>query len=108
MVLLVIHGLITKAVRRSLIFNPRLDMKSDCKSCPGKMILVITNGTVGFPYFPPPFHLCGNVSSIPMLEFGKPDLCPTFQMISPTVLFEDVFSTEKRQAVIDILHNKVK
>ena len=97
-----------KSCKKIIDLQPTLDMKSDCKSCPGKMIVVITNGTVGFPYFPPPFHLCGNVSSIPMLEFGKPDLRPTFQMISPTVLFEDVFSTEKRQAVIDILHNKVK
>ena len=69
--------------------------------------MVITNGTVGFPYFHPPFHLCGNVSSIPMLQLGQQDLRPTFQMISPTVLFEDVFSTENRQAIIDILHNTV-
>ncbi len=70
--------------------------------------MVITNGTVGFPYFPPPFNLCGDVSSIPMLQLGQQDLHPTFQMISPTVLFADVFCTENRQAIIDILHNTVK
>ncbi len=83
-------------------------MKNNCKFCPGKMIVVITNCTVGFPYFPPPFHLCGNVSSILMLQLGQPDLRPTFQMISPTVLFDYVFSTENRQAIIDMLHNTVK
>jgi len=83
-------------------------MKNNCQSCPGKMIVVITNGTVGCPSFPPPFHLCGNVSSIPIMQLGQQDLRPTLQMICPTVLFKDVFSTGHRQAIIDILHKKVK
>ncbi len=97
-----------KSCKKIIDNHPTLDMKNNCKSCPGKMIVVTTNGTVGFPYFPPPFHLCGNVSSIPMLQLGQQDLHPTFQMISPTVLFKNVFSTENCQAIIDILHNTVK
>ncbi len=69
--------------------------------------MVITNGTVGLFSFPLPFHLCGNVSSIPIMQLGHQDFRPTFQMISPTVLFKDVFSTENRQAIIDIPDKKV-
>jgi hypothetical protein len=39
----------------------QLDIKNNSRSCPGKMIVNIVNGTVGLPYFPHPFHLCGNV-----------------------------------------------
>ena len=85
-----------------------LDMKNNCQSCPGKIVEVITNGTVGLPSFPLPFHLCGNVSSIPIMQLGQQDFHPTFQIISPIVLFKDVFSTENRQAIIAILDKKVK
>jgi hypothetical protein len=84
----------------------QLDMKNNCQS-PAKMIVVSTNSTVGLPTFPPPFHLCGNVSSIPNMQLGQQDLCPTFLMISPTVLFKDVFSVDNRQAIIDLLDKKV-
>ena len=65
----------------------QLDIKNNSRSCPGKMIVEIVNGTVGLPYFPHPFHLCGNVSSIPNMDLGQQDLCPTFQFIVSTVLF---------------------
>jgi hypothetical protein len=42
------------------------------------------------------------------MQLGQQDLRPTLQMICPTVLFKDVFSTGHRQAIIDILHKKVK
>jgi hypothetical protein len=41
------------------------------------------------------------------MQLGHQDFCPTFQMISPTVLFNNVFTTENRQAIIDILDKKV-
>jgi hypothetical protein len=55
-----------KSCKKIINNHPTLDMKNNCQSCPGKMIVVITNGTVGLPSFPLPFHLCGNVSSIPI------------------------------------------
>ena len=108
------HGVVSlpwtdyKSCKKIIDNDPTLDMKNNCQSCPGKMIVVITNGTVGRPSFPPPFHLCGNVSSIPIMQLGQQDLRPTLQMICPTVLFKDVFSTGHRQAIIDIIDKKVK
>jgi hypothetical protein len=87
--------------------NAMLDMKNHVQSCPGKMVVNIVNGTVGLPFFPHPFHLCGNVSNIPNIDLGQHDLRPTFQLISPTLLFKDVFSIDKRQAIIILLVTKV-
>jgi hypothetical protein len=84
-----------------------LDMKNHSRSCPGKMFVHIANVTVGLPHFPPPFHLCGNVSHIRNMDQGQQDLHPSFQLISPTVLFMDVFSIDKRQAIINILDKKL-
>jgi hypothetical protein len=83
------------------------DMKNHSRSCPGKKIVLIVNSTVGLPYFPPPFHLCGNVSHIQNMDLGQQDLHPSFQLISPRVLFKDVLSINKRQAIMDILDKKV-
>ena len=52
--------------------DPTLDMKKHCQSCPGKMKVVNTNGTVGLPSFPTPYHLCGAVSNIPIIQLGQP------------------------------------
>jgi hypothetical protein len=41
------------------------------------------------------------------MDLGQCDLRPTFQMISPTLLFKDVFSIDKRQAIINLLATKV-
>ena len=94
-----------KSCQKLIKNNPSLDMTNHFRVCPGKMIVAITNGTVGLPSFPYPFHLCGNVSSIPNMELGQKDLHPTVQMISPTVLFKDLISPEKCQVIIDMLHN---
>ncbi len=67
----------------------------------------IVYGTVGLPFFPHPFHLCGNVSNIPNMDLGQRNHRPTFQLISPTLLFKDVFSINKRQAIINLLATKV-
>ncbi len=83
-------------------------MKNHTRSCPGKMFVHIVNGTVGLPYFPPPFHLFGNVSHIQNMDLGQQDLRPSFQLISLTVLFKDVFSINTSQAIINILDKKVK
>ena len=72
------------------------------------MMVVITNGTVGLPSFPPPYHLCGNASNIPIIQLGQQDLRPTLQMICPTVLFKDVLTPGHRQDIINILAKKVK
>jgi hypothetical protein len=72
------------------------------------MFVHIVNGTVGLPYFPPPFHLCGNVSHIWNMDLGQQDLSPSFQLISPTALFKDVFSIDKHQAINNILNKKGK
>ncbi len=48
-----------------------LDMKTHTRSCPGKMCVHIVNGYVGLPYFPPPFHLCGNLSHIWNIYLGR-------------------------------------
>ncbi len=87
--------------------NVMLDMKNRVQSCPGKMVVNIVNGTVGLPFFPHPFHLCDNVSNIPNMDLGQRDLRPTFQMISPTLLFKDIFSIDKRQTIINLLATKV-
>ena len=84
-------------------------MKQHCQSCPGKMKVVITtNGTVGLPSFPTPYHLCGAVSNIPIIQLGQQDLRPTLQVICPTVLFKDVLTNGHRQDIINILDKKVK
>jgi hypothetical protein len=85
-----------------------LDIKNHPRSCPGKMFVHIVNDTVGLPDFPPPFHLYGNVSHIRNMDLGQQDLRPSFQLISPTVLFKDIFSIDKHQAIINILNKKVK
>jgi hypothetical protein len=72
------------------------------------MMVVITNGTVGLPSFPPPYHLCGNASNIPIIQLGQQDLRPTLQMICPTVLFKDVLTAGHRQDIINSLAKKVK
>ena len=59
-----------KSCKKIIDNHPTLDMKNNCQSCPGKMIVVITNSTVGLLSFPPPFHLCGNVTFIPNMELG--------------------------------------
>jgi hypothetical protein len=101
---------INKYNEESKLNITQLDIKNNSRSCPGKMIVDNVNGTgtVGLPYFPHPFHLCGNVSSIPNMDLGQQDLCPTFQLIAPTVLFKDVFSIENRQDIIEILDKNVK
>jgi hypothetical protein len=71
------------------------------------MVVNIVNGTVDLPFFPHPFHLCGNVSNILNMDLGRRDLRPTFQMISPTRLSKDVFSIGKRQTIINFLATKV-
>jgi hypothetical protein len=87
--------------------NIMLDMKNHVQSCPGKMVVNIVNGAVGLPFFPHPFHLCGNVSNILNMDLGQRDLCPTFQLISPTLFFKNVFSIDKHQAIINLLAAKV-
>ena len=72
------------------------------------MCVHTVNDTVSLPFFPPLFHLCGNVSNIRKMDLGQQDLRASFQLISPTVLFKDVFSIDKREAIIDILDKKVK
>jgi hypothetical protein len=82
-------------------------MKNHVQSCPGKMVANIVNGTVGLSFFQHPFHLCGNISNIPNMDLGQRNLHPTFQLISPTLLFKDVFSINKGQAIINLLATKV-
>ncbi len=41
------------------------------------------------------------------MDLGQRDHHPTFQLISPTLLFKDVFSIDKRQAIINLLATKV-
>ena len=84
------------------------DMKTHTRSCPGKMFVHIVNGCVGLPYFPPPFHLCGNLSHIQNIYLGQQDLRPSFTLISPTINFKEVFSIDSRQSIIDTLDQKVK
>ena len=99
---------INKYNEESKLNITQLDIKNNSRSCPGKMIVNIVNGTVGLPYFPHPFHLCGNVSSIPNMDLGQQDLRPTFQLMAPTLLFKDVLSIENRRVIIEILDKNVK
>jgi hypothetical protein len=96
-----------KSCKKFIDNDPTLDLKKHCQSCPGKMMVVITNGTVGLPSFPPPYHLCGNASNIPIIQLGQQDLRPTLQMICPTVLFKDVLTPGHRQDIINSLAKKV-
>jgi hypothetical protein len=70
------------------------------------MTVSIVNGTVGLPFPPPPFHLCGNLISIQNIDLGHRDHHPTLEMILPALLFNDVFTIKNRQAIINLLDSK--
>jgi hypothetical protein len=46
-----------KAMDNIIKNYPSLDMTNHSRVCPGKMIVAITQGFVGLPSFPYPFHL---------------------------------------------------
>jgi hypothetical protein len=71
------NGQTTKYVRKFSTNSTKkknselFDMKTHTRSCAGKMFVHIVNGYVGLPYFPPPFHLCGNLSHIQNIYLGQ-------------------------------------
>ena len=83
-----------------------LDPKISMDHCPGTMFISIVNGIVGVPFSPPNWHLCGAMEFIQNKELGAVDHCHSFEMISPTVQFEKVYTQENRQVLIDFLSSK--
>jgi hypothetical protein len=81
--------------------------KNDRYNCPGKMVITIIDGNVGCPSFPPPFHLCGNLTNIKNMDLGQRDHRSTLEMITPTILTDKILYLYKRQALIKLIGDKV-
>ena len=74
--------------------------------CPGTMAISIVNGIIGVPFSPPKWHLCGAMEFIQNKELGAANHHHSFEMISPTVQFDKVYTQENHQVLIDFLSAK--
>jgi hypothetical protein len=81
--------------------------ENDQYSCPGKMVITVIDGNVCCPSFPPPFHSCRNLTNIKNMDFCQRDHRSTLEMIAPTILTNKIFYSDKRQALIKFINDKV-